>query len=130
VDTNPFVSSKDPCLQHYERQIRQKYPERYRRGQAVEAPNIFVRIMFKVKATFEVLSNPIILKFLCFFILTGVTMPNFDAFDYMYSIDHLKIPLFLINIQSLIVGNFGFIMPWIYLNYFKDKDYKVMFGIG
>lgn len=64
----------------------------------METPNICLRIGFKLKSVFNAFGHPYMVKFICFLILQGLTMPNFLAYDYIYAIDVLKIPLTLVNI--------------------------------
>ena len=113
VDTNKFVSHTDTSMQQYEKKMKEQYPLRYR-DRPVEAPNICVRIKFKLTATCKALRHPYVLKFLGFLALQGLTMPYFMAFDYVFAIDQLKIPLTLINLQGFFVGNLNFFVPWLY----------------
>lgn len=57
-------------------------------------------------------------------------MPYYRAYDYVFAIDVLKIPLTLINLQDFLIGNLNFVMPWVYQKYYADKDFKCMFHVA
>ena len=67
------------------------------------------------------------LKFIFFLFLQGITMPYFMAYDYVYAIDVLKIPLTLVNLQGFIFGNLKLLTPFVYQTYYAHHDYKLMF---
>ena len=57
-------------------------------------------------------------------------MPQFYDFDYYFALDVLKIPLMMINLQSLITGWLVVLIPFFYQKYFIKKDYIVMLSIS
>jgi len=58
----------------------------------------------KLGASFKILKNPVVAKFLLYFFLVALCTPMYMAYDYVYALDYLKIPLTLMNTVGLIVG--------------------------
>lgn len=57
-------------------------------------------------------------------------MPKFSAYDYVFSLEKLKIPLEFVNLQGFFVGWLNFLVPWIYQRHLAKRDYIVMFAIA
>ena len=53
-------------------------------------------------------------------------MPVFPAFDYYFSLDQLKIPLDMMNLQNLWLGWICFMIPVTYQKFFVRKDFVYM----
>lgn len=100
------------------------------RNRPVEPPNLLVRAWFKVQSVGAALSHPYLLSFIAFLVIQGFTMPYYKAYDYVFAIEVLKIPMTLINLQDFIFGNLSFFMPWVYQTYYADKDFKCMFHLA
>lgn len=59
-----------------------------------------------------------------------MTMPYFFAYDYVFALDVLKVPLSVINMQGFILGNLNFLIPWLYQKYYVNRDYVDMFLVS
>lgn len=57
-------------------------------------------------------------------------MPSFAAFDYVYSLNVLKIPLDVVNTQNFFVNWVNFTIPWFYQRYFVHYDLSAMFMVS
>lgn len=53
-------------------------------------------------------------------------MPVFPAFDYYFSLDHLHIPLDMMNLQNLWLGWICFLIPLTYQKFFVKRDFVYM----
>lgn len=63
-----------------------------------------MRFCMKLGASYKILKNPVIYRFLLYFFLVALCTPMYMAYDYVYAMDYLKIPLTLMNTSGLIVG--------------------------
>lgn len=57
-------------------------------------------------------------------------MPQFHAFDYVYALDKLHIPLTTVNLQQLYVGWAIVFIPLLYQKVFIHRDFVWMFFIS
>ena len=73
------------------------------------------------------ISEPIILRFLCFMLLQGLCMPTFDDYQYFFVTQILGISKFEIGLLSMFVGVALLGFPMIYNNYYKDSEYRNFF---
>lgn len=53
-------------------------------------------------------------------------MPVFPAFDYYFTLNVLKIPLNMVNLQNLWLGWIAFLIPFTYQKFFVKRDYVYM----
>lgn len=58
--------------------------------------------------------------------LQGIFNPSFVAYDYVYSLDVLKIPLSVINMKDFVFGNLRMLAPILYQRFYINKDFKYM----
>ena len=72
------------------------------------------------------LIEPAYYKFIIFLVILGFGMPNFSIFDYYFYLDVQKIPLEMINLQSLYSGWLVVLIPYLYQNFFHKREFVYM----
>lgn len=126
IDNNPMATGIDVELKKYNEKQRALYPEKYSEDSEVELPPFYDQVIFKLKSIWKCLKIKPIRKFILYQCLMGLCMPCFPAFGYYFAVDHLKIPLDMMNTQSLWLCWIGFLIPTLYYKFFYKRNFVWM----
>lgn len=87
LETNEYARVQDPFIKQYEEAERSRNPSL----EVVPHPGYCRLVLFKLQAVWTTIQTPLLAQFFTLLFLQGVTMPDFNEFDYFFAIDQLGV---------------------------------------